>query len=80
VLADIASEELREKIENRTIHQYKFRPYCRTVLTVLGIVSEVELCCKLNNQEQLVRVWTILAGYNPDTKDVYEARYRALLR
>jgi hypothetical protein len=79
LLADIAPEELRRVIENRTIHQYKFRQYCRTVLTLLGIASEIELYCKMNNHEQLTKVWTILAGYNADTKDVYEARYQALL-
>jgi hypothetical protein len=80
VLADIAPENLKAKIENRTIHQYKFRHYCRTVLALLGIVSETELYCQLNNRDQLVRVWTTLAGFNADTKDVYQARYQALLR
>jgi hypothetical protein len=79
LFSDIFSEELRERVETRTIHQYKFWQYCRTVLTLLGIVSEIELYCKMNNHEQLAKVWTTLAGYNADTKDVYEARYQALL-
>jgi len=56
-----------------------FPHYCRTVLTVLGIVSEIELYCKLNNREQLLRVWTTLAGLHADTKDVYQVRYQGLL-
>ena len=51
----------------------------RTVLTVLGIVSEIELYCKLNNREQLLRVWTTLAGLHADTKDVHQVRYQGLL-
>ena len=79
LLADIAPPETRELIESRHIHQYKFRHLCRTVLALLGILSEIELYCKMNNSEQLVKVWTILAGYNQDTKDVYVERYQALL-
>jgi hypothetical protein len=79
LLADIAPEEIRKQIENRAIHQYKFRHYCRTVLVLLGITSEVELYCEMNNQEQLAKVWTTLAGYNPDTEDVYKMRYQTLL-
>lgn len=79
LLKDMGPEELRQQIESRTIHQYKFRHFCRTVLTLLGIASEIELYCKMNNQEQLSKVWTILAGYNADAKDVYQTRYQALL-
>lgn len=79
LLADIAIPEVREQLENRTIHQYKFRQFCRTVLTVLGVLSEVELYCHLNNREQLVKVWSLLAGYNADVKDVYVERYQLLL-
>jgi hypothetical protein len=79
LLADLAPEEIRKQIENRTIHQYKFRQLCRTVVNLLGIVSEIEMYCGLNNREQLVKVWTILAGYNTDAKDVYEMRYKTML-
>jgi len=79
LLKDMAPEDIRKQLENRTIHQYKFEQFCRTVVTLLGIVSEIEMYCRLNNQEQISKVWTILVGYNADAKDVYEMRYRQLL-
>ena len=48
-------------------------------MTLLGIASEIEVYCKLNNREQFAKVWTLLAGYNPDAKDVYQMRYQAPL-
>jgi hypothetical protein len=79
LLAKTAPEDIRNRIEQRTIHQYKFRHYCRTVTILLGIVSEIENHCKLNNKEQAVKVWERLAEYNADAKDIYEARYKAML-
>jgi len=79
LLADIAPEHIRKQIEDRNIHQYKFRQFCRTVVSLLGIISEIETYCSLNNREQLSKVWATLAGYNADAKDVYEMRYQALL-
>jgi hypothetical protein len=78
LLKDMAPEDIRKQLENRTIHQYKFEQFCRTVVTLLGIVSEIEMHCKLNNREQISKVWTILAGYNADAKDVYELRYQPM--
>jgi len=79
VLADIAPEHVRRNVEDRNIHQYKFHHYCRTILTLLGIISEIEIHCNLNNKEQAVKVWERLAEYHADTKDIYEARYKATL-
>jgi hypothetical protein len=79
LLKDMAPEDIRKQLENRTIHQYKFEQFCRTVVALLGIVSEIEIHCKLNNREQAAKVWAILAGYNADAKDVYELRYRQQL-
>jgi len=79
LLSDIAPIEVREKIEGRAIHQYKFRHMCLTVVTLLGIVSEIEMHCKLNNTEQAMKIWQRLAEYNADAKDVYEARYKSAL-
>jgi hypothetical protein len=79
LLMDIAPEEWRKKIEGRTIHQYKFRHMCRTVITLLGIVSEIEMYCKLNNTELAIKIWQRMAEYNADAKDVYEARYKSTL-
>jgi hypothetical protein len=79
LLKDIAPEHIKRQLENRTIHQYKFRHLCRTVVALLGIVSEIELFGRFGNHEQLAKVWTLLAGYNADAKDVYEMKYRQLL-
>jgi hypothetical protein len=78
-ILDLAPEEIRRQAEDRNIHQVKFRHFCRTVLILLGIFSEIETYCKLNNNEQLVRIWTLLGSVNSDTKDIYEMRYRAML-
>jgi hypothetical protein len=75
----IAPEHHRRNVEGRNIHQYKFHHYCRTILTLLGIISEIEIRCNLNNKEQAVKVWERLAENHADTKDVYEARYKAAL-
>jgi len=80
LLADMMPEQLKQNIENRTIHQYKFRNFCRTVVALLGIVSEIEVHCNLGNREQAAKVWQRLADKNADAKDVYEARYKSLLQ
>jgi hypothetical protein len=80
LLADIGPDHLRKKVENRTIHQYKFNHYSRTVITVLGIVSEIEMHCNLNNKEQITKVWQRLAEYSPDAKEIYAARYKPHFR
>lgn len=79
LLVDMAPEQMRDNIENRTIHQYKFRHFCRTVIALMGIISEIEAYCKLGNAEQALKVWTRLADKNPDAKDVFLARYNTLL-
>jgi hypothetical protein len=48
-------------------------------VALLGIISEIELFGKFNNQEQLAKVWALLAGYNADAKDVFLMRYQSLL-
>jgi hypothetical protein len=80
LLADVGPEDHRKTVEERSIHQYKFRHACITVVILLGIISEIELHCNLNNKDQAVKVWERLADYSHDAKDVYEARYKFLLR
>jgi hypothetical protein len=79
LLADIAPDHIREQIEERHIHQFKFRHYCRVVMTLLGIASEIDVYCNLGNQEQARLVWERLAENNFDARDVYTARYQELL-
>jgi hypothetical protein len=76
VLADIAPEHHKRMVEERTIHQYKFRNFFQTVITLLGIISEIEMYCKLGNAEQIAKVWQRMATRNHDAKDIYEARYK----
>jgi hypothetical protein len=78
VLADIAPERHRKLLEERTIHQYKFRNIFHTVIILLGIVSEIEMFCKLGNAEQIGKVWQRTATYNADAKEIYEFRYKAV--
>jgi hypothetical protein len=75
LLKDLAPDDVKQRLENRHIHQYKFRQFCRTVMVLLGIISEIELFGKSNNQEQLAKVWALMAGYNIDAKDVFQMRY-----
>lgn len=77
--ADIFPDHLKRKIKDRSIHQYKFRHLSRTVITLLGIVSEIEMHCKLNNKEQAIKIWERMAEYSADAKDIYEARYKSSL-
>ena len=78
VLADIAPEPHRRMVEERTIHQFKFRNFFQTVITLLGIVSEIEMYCKLGNAEQIAKVWQRMSVRNHDARDIYEARYKAI--
>ena len=77
VLSDTAPEHLKRRVENRSIHQYKFLHFSRTVITLLGIVSEIEMHCKLDNKQQAIKICERMAEYSADAKDVYEARYKA---
>jgi hypothetical protein len=49
------------------------------LVSLLGIISEIEMFGNFKNKEQATKVWTLLSAYNPDAKDVYEMRYRASL-
>lgn len=79
LLKDRTTEEIRRQIETRTFHEYKARRFCRTIVPLLGIISEIEMFGNFKNKEQATRVWTLLAAYNPDAKDIYNMRYRASL-
>jgi len=79
LLTDRAPEAIKKNIEQRMIHQYKFRHFCRTVISLLGIISEIEIHCKLGNAEQAAKVWQRLADKNFDAREIYEARYKSTL-
>jgi hypothetical protein len=80
LLADIAPQEISERITGRTVDQYTYMNLFQLLVPLVGIVSEIELYCRLGNQEQLAKVWKLMADNNPDAKDVFEARYKGLLK
>ena len=73
LLSDVAPESVRKAMEGRTVHQDKYTHVFHTVVAVLGVISEIEMHCKLGNTDQIVRVWKVIADNNPDAKDVYAA-------
>jgi hypothetical protein len=77
LLTDIFPDHQKQVIEENTIHRYKGQRVFRTVITLLGIISEIEAQCNLGNREQVGKVWKRLAEHNPDAKDIYEFRYKA---
>jgi hypothetical protein len=70
---------MKDLIENRTIHQYIYRHFSRTVITILAIASEIDAFCQLKNETALRHLWGLMAGYVEEAKDVYEERYESLL-
>jgi len=79
LLKDRASEEIRRQIETNTFHEYKARRFCLTIVPLLGIISEIEMFGNFKNKEQAAKVWSLLAAYSPDAKDIYEMRYQVPL-
>lgn len=79
LLTDLADEELRYLIKTRTILQYHARHFSRTVMTVLAIATEIDTQFQLDNHAAIAYVWRILIEHSPEAKDMYEARYKAML-
>jgi hypothetical protein len=52
----------------------------RSLVVVLSLFSEVDAFFKFGRKEKLRYVWNYLAEHGPETKEVYEERYRALLQ
>jgi hypothetical protein len=78
LLTDLAQEDQREHIE-RNFQGYVFRQFSRTLITVLGITSEIENYCSLGNRQALVNMWVLLGGYAAEAMDVYRERYQEML-
>jgi|HubBroStandDraft_6_1064221.scaffolds.fasta_scaffold125121_1 hypothetical protein len=77
LLKDRATEEIRRQIETYTFHEYKARRFCLTIIPLLGIISEIEMFGNFNNKQQAVKVWSLIAAFSPDAKEVYEKRYQS---
>jgi hypothetical protein len=80
LLRDVLSEAAQERIKNRDVHVYKARRVFRTVTSLLGVISEIELRCNLNNREQAAKIWSLVAEHHPDAGAIFDPRYRALLK
>jgi hypothetical protein len=76
LLKDRATDEVRRQIETYTFHEYKARRFCLTIIPLLGIISEIEMFGNFNNKQQAAKVWSLIAAYSPDAKEVYEKRYQ----
>jgi hypothetical protein len=79
VLSSIAPEHMQRRIEERTIRQYTYLHFTRTLIVVLAIATEIDAYRKFENREAVQRVWALLSGFVREAKDVYEQRYQAML-
>ncbi len=79
VISDLAPEEMTGQFDRRPMDGYIHRHFCRTLITVLAIATEIDSFCQLNNREQISRIWGLLNGYVPEAKDVFKKRYEAML-
>ena len=80
VITSVAPEHMQRLIEDRTIHQFTYIHFTRTMIVVLAIATEIDAYRKFPNREAVVRLWTLMSGFVEEAKDVYEQRYEALLR
>jgi hypothetical protein len=79
LLSDFAPEEEREMFQGRKLEQFKFRHFSRTLSMVLGIASEIDNFCRLNNRATLSQLWVLLGGYSEEAMDLYSERYQKML-
>jgi len=79
LISELSAVFEREEISTRHFEAFKFRNFVRTLVTVLGIASEVDTFCQLNNREALSRLWVILGGYSEEADNIYKLRYQAML-
>jgi hypothetical protein len=79
LLADFAPEADPKTFVDRSLEQYIFRHFSRTLVTVLAIASEIDTFAQLGNREALVRLWVLLGGYAGEAEDVYKQRYQSIL-
>ena len=79
LISELAPEFEREAMSSRNFEKYRFRHFVRTLVTVLGIASEVDTFCQLNNREALSRLWVTLGCYAEEADNIYKLRYQAML-
>jgi hypothetical protein len=79
LISEFAPEDERKIISERNFEKYKFRHFCRSLITVLAIASEIDNFCQLKNRDTLSHLWVLLGGYAEEADDVYKLRYQAML-
>ncbi|HTW23553.1 MAG TPA: hypothetical protein VMD78_08135 [Candidatus Baltobacteraceae bacterium] len=77
LITDFAPEEHKHLVE-RYLSRYTFRHFTRSLIAVLAILHEINDSFKLDYDETLARVWTLLGGHCDEAKEVYELRYKNL--
>lgn len=79
LIAELVGGQSQEIIEDRMIHQYRFHQFSRTALVTLAIVTEIDSYCKLENRAVISYLWAMFAEHVPEGKEMYKARYEAML-
>jgi hypothetical protein len=79
LISELAPEFEREEVSNSNFEKFKFRHFVRTLVTVLGITSEVDTFLQLHNREALSRLWVLLGGYSEEADNIYKLRYQDML-
>jgi hypothetical protein len=75
ILAPLVGGQAQQQVDNRTIHQYRYQQISRSVIITLAIATEINKYCNLGNEEKANFLWTVLAEYSAEAKEMYEARY-----
>jgi hypothetical protein len=79
-LTGVVPDHMQTFIEDRSIRQYVYLHFTRTLTVVLAIATEIDAFQKFQNRETIQRLWGLLSGWVAEAKDVYERRYEAMLR
>ena len=58
---DRFSDELKRRVEEIEFHKYKFRLVLRTMVVLLGTISEIEMFRNYPDKAQVAAVWRLLA-------------------
>ncbi len=79
LVAELVGGQSQEMAEEYMIHQYRFHQFSRTALVVLAIATEVNGYCNLGNDERIAYLWKLFVGHVPEGKDMFKARYEAIV-
>jgi len=66
----------QERLEEVQLPRFKQIQVGRTLMLVLALLSEIEVCLNFGLRAKLSYLWTVLGSYSPETKEVYDKRYQ----